>query len=77
MFAIVYGSASTARFVEQAIIDTDPTDDCAPVPLSCNAPVEISWFTYFPHWYCDPITCIGAAFEAFEAAREYRYDYED
>ena len=68
MFAIVYGSASTSRYVEQAIIDTDPTDDYLPVPLKCDA-IEPEHFTYFPHYYCNPITGVGAAFEAFDYAR--------
>ena len=60
MFAIVYGSATTARFVEQAIIDTDPTDDNA-IVLYCGD-------IWGDHYECNPVMCIVAARNAFNEA---------
>jgi hypothetical protein len=72
---IVYASGSTARFVEQAIIDMDPNDEMLPLPLKCDASFDI--FGSFSHYYCNPLTCIEAAIEAFNESLMYDMWYDD
>jgi hypothetical protein len=78
MFPVVYGSATTARFVEQALIDTDPSDDFAPLPLKCNGiTYGPAYFTRTDHYYCNPITCLEVAFEELDARNFKCYCGED
>lgn len=56
--------AATARLVEQALIDTDPTNEFHPLPLKCDA--TIPYFGPIRHYDCNPLTCIAAAMECMD-----------
>ena len=71
MFPIVYASASTARFVEQALIDTDPSDETV-WTFECKALCS-TWDS--SHYYCDPIKCKVAAQIAFEDYLDFMTDF--